>query len=114
MIFEAEMLTALAAELVTMVSSFRPPPEGRSRFSHLWQVSWLTDRASPPAFPDFSSGLTAKQPFLGKDFPLTVAGAAAALTMNLVAPHSLETLSGTIGSITIDKFRRPAIAFATH
>jgi hypothetical protein len=81
MIFEAEMLTALAAEFVTMVSSFRPPPEGCSRLPPL---AGLLARGSDAFFrlPGFLQWLGGKAAALEKDFPLTVAGAAAGLTKN--------------------------------
>ena len=72
------------------------------------QVSWLADRrlALPSRRHDAASGLT------GRDYPLTVAGAAADLAgaRAAAAPHSLFTLSrGTIGRAS-DRFRRAGLS----
>src|SRR3546814_4498947 len=51
MIFDVESPTAVAADFVDIVLSFRPPPEGiRSIFCRR-QVSWLADLAPLSAFP---------------------------------------------------------------
>src|SRR5579872_2004850 len=67
------------------------------------QVSWLADRrlARLPGGQDASSG------FHGRDFPLTVAGAATDWGL-IPAPYSLFTLwRGTVGTLVID-FAAPA------
>src|SRR5690606_20344795 len=89
MILDVESPTAVAADFVDIVLSFRPPPEGiRSIFCRR-QVSWLADLALLPAFPGNPSGV------MDKSSPLTVAGAAADLMGPSIAPHSLCARSGT-------------------